>query len=99
MKHNYNALLQGGLGPDVWDKELQISAVDIQDALNQAKGTADEMGGHVVMVEQNDWSEKIEGTISEVKRTLERLNHRVHTGYDFNADPDGMTLEVGKFLG
>ena len=50
--YNYNALIQGGLGPDVWDKELQISAVDIHDALNQAKGTAEEMGGHVVLVER-----------------------------------------------
>lgn len=31
-------------------------------------------------------------------RTLERLNNRVHSGYDFNADPDGMTLEVGDLL-
>ncbi len=30
--------------------------------------------------------------------TLHRLNQRVHTGYDFNADPDRMTLEVGEVL-
>lgn len=36
--------------------------------------------------------------IRQLLRTLERLNHRVHSGYDFNADPDGMTLEVGDLL-
>ncbi len=99
MSYNYNALLQGGIGPDVWDKDLQISAVDMKDALNQATGTAEEMGGHVVLLEQVDWPTKIEGTVTAIKETLRRLNHRVHTGYDFNADPDFMTLEVGKALG
>lgn len=95
---NYIALLQGGIGPDVWDKELQISAVDMRDALNQATGTAEEMGGQVVLLEQVDWPTKIEGTITATKETLRRLNHRVHSGYDFNADPDFMTLEVGRIL-
>jgi len=36
--------------------------------------------------------------IRQLLRTLERLNHRVHSGYDFNADPDGMTLEVGDLI-
>ena len=30
--------------------------------------------------------------------TLHRLSHRVHTNYDFNADPDRMTLEIGETL-
>lgn len=37
-------------------------------------------------------------TIRSLLRTLERLNDRVHSGYDFNADPDSMTLEVGELL-
>lgn len=36
--------------------------------------------------------------IRQLLRTLARLNHRVHSGYDFNADPDSMTLEVGDLL-
>lgn len=99
MTYNYSALIQGGIGPNVWDKELQLSAVDIHDALTQAQGIAEEAGGTVVLVEQDSWQQPIEGTISQLKRTLERLNHRVHSGYDFNSDPDGMTLEVGKLIG
>jgi len=98
MTNIYNALLQGGLGPDVWDKELSISAVDMQDALNQSNGKAEELGGQVVLLEQVDWPTKIGGTITALKETLRRLNDRVHSGYDFNADPDFMTLEVGKAL-
>lgn len=30
---------------------------------------------------------------------LRDLDHRVHSGYDFNADPDQITLLVGKILG
>lgn len=44
-------------------------------------------------------------TIGDAKRrifwlhmTLKMLNDRVHSGYDFNADPDGMTLKVGEQL-
>lgn len=37
-------------------------------------------------------------TIRHLLRTLARLNVRVHSGYDFNADPDGMTLEVGNLI-
>ena len=99
MSYNYNALLQGGIGPDVWDKELQISAVDMKDALNQATATAEEMSGHVVLLEQVDWPTKIEGTVTALKETPRRLHHRVPTGSDFNADPDSITLEVGKALG
>ncbi len=29
---------------------------------------------------------------------LQELNFRVHRNYDFNADPDSMTLVVGKLL-
>lgn len=36
--------------------------------------------------------------IRQLLRALARLNQRVHSGYDFNADPDGMTLEVGDLL-
>lgn len=55
MNCNFYAFIQGGIGPDVWDRELQISAVDIQDALKQAMAEAEESGGFVTSVEQNDW--------------------------------------------
>lgn len=54
MKYNYLALVQGGLGPDVWDRELQLSAVDFRDASNQAIAKAEELGGHVISLEQSE---------------------------------------------
>lgn len=50
---NYLALLQGGLGPDVWDKEIEISAVDFMDAAKQAQGQAEYYNGQVVSLEQS----------------------------------------------
>lgn len=32
------------------------------------------------------------------RRVLAELNHRVHTGYDFNSDPDNITRLVGAIL-
>lgn len=98
MKYNYLALIQGGLGPDVWDKELKIYAVDFRDASSQATSEAEELGGQVVELLQNDWNVPIMGSITALKRTLARLNERVHSGYDFNADPDQMTLEISNAL-
>jgi len=98
IEYNYLALIQGGIGPDVWDKEMQISAVDFRDAANQATARAEALGGHVVELNQNDWNAPIEGSITAIVRTLQRLNNRVHTAYDFNADPDRITLEVGEAL-
>jgi hypothetical protein len=34
----------------------------------------------------------------EAVRALNDLNCRAHSGYDFNADPDKITLKVGKVL-
>ena len=42
---------------------------------------------------------EIAHTIRRLLKTLERLNLRVHSNYDFNSDPDKMTLEVGELLG
>lgn len=53
MKYDYTALIAGGLGPDVWDEEMPISAVDFQDAANQAIAYAKERGGDVVLLEQD----------------------------------------------
>lgn len=55
MGYNYHILIQGGLGPDVWDRESKISAVDFRDACGQACAEAEELGGQVVLVEQEDY--------------------------------------------
>lgn len=54
MKYNYEAVIAGGIGPDVWDKEIMISAVDFRDAANQAIAAAESAGGVVILVEQAD---------------------------------------------
>jgi hypothetical protein len=51
---NYLAILQGGEGPDVWDREFKISAADFRDAAGQAASRAETLGGQVVSLEQND---------------------------------------------
>lgn len=53
MNETYTAMIQGGRGPDVWDNEVQISAVDFKDASDQAIAGAEEAGGIVVALEQN----------------------------------------------
>lgn len=88
MRYNYLALIQGGLGPDVWDRELKLLAADFRDAASQAAAQAEELRGQVVELSQNDWNVPIEGSLTGLRRTLSRLNERVHSGYDFNADPD-----------
>lgn len=52
---NYYALIQGGIGPDVWDNEVPLSAVDFRDACNQALAKAEELGGQVTSLEQDDY--------------------------------------------
>lgn len=46
---NYLALIQGGIGPDVWDEEKEISAVDFMDAAKQAARVAEELHGVVTI--------------------------------------------------
>ncbi len=54
MSFDYMALIVGGIGPDVWDKEVHISAANFMDAAAQAQARADERCGQVVILEQND---------------------------------------------
>lgn len=53
--------IQGGIGEDVWDREIEISAADFRDAANQAIAHAEELGGQVVMLQQFDklWQKPI----------------------------------------
>jgi hypothetical protein len=52
--------------------------------------------------ERLDWwirnAEGIAKDRGELRDLLRDLSHRVHSGYDFNADPDGITLRVGDAL-
>lgn len=50
----YLAFIAGGLGPDVWDREVEIDAADFRDASEQAIAKADELGGQVCSLEQSD---------------------------------------------
>ena len=54
MSFDYLALIVGGNGHDVWDKEESINAEDFLDAAGWAQAKADELGGQVVMLEKND---------------------------------------------
>mgnify|MGYP001583052739 CR=1 FL=1 len=50
----YIAEIQGGLGPDVWDLEKEIDAVDFRDAANQVIAWAEDEGGQVVSLTQSE---------------------------------------------
>ena len=50
----FMATVQGGVGPDVWEKELIINASDFMDAATYACHKAEEWGGQVTMLEQCD---------------------------------------------
>lgn len=52
---HYTAIIVGGIGPDVWEREFACSACDIVDAVGQAHAEAEEMGGWVVDVGQSDY--------------------------------------------
>lgn len=59
MKFNYLAIIQGGIGPDVWEREVGISAVDFADASKQAIGKAEDLSGYVYSLEQSEpWEAK-----------------------------------------
>lgn len=72
---NYFVSYGGGIGPDVWDRELQIGAVDIQDAIAQAQGHIEECGGWIFQVSQEDYPpstrEQLEGKIHELQMQLQ----------------------------
>ena len=53
MNFDFLAFIIGGIGPDVWEKEVNINAADFMDAAEQAQAKADEWGGQVIILEQN----------------------------------------------
>lgn len=54
MEFKYLAEIQGGTGPEVWDKEIDISASSFMDAAVQAYSKAQELGGFVTSLFQTD---------------------------------------------
>ena len=54
MEFKYLAEIQGGTGPEVWDKEIDISASSFMDAAVQAYSKAQELGGFVTSLFQAD---------------------------------------------
>lgn len=49
---DYLVCFGGGIGEDVWDREITVFATDFEDAAKQAKGTAEESGGVVFSIVQ-----------------------------------------------
>ena len=49
----YLGMIAGGLGPDVWDREIEIDADDFKDAAEQAIAKAKDAGGEVIFLEQS----------------------------------------------
>ena len=47
-------MICGGLGPDVWDKEIIFESDNFLTAAEFAQGVADEMRGQVVSLEQSE---------------------------------------------
>ena len=43
-------------------------------------------------------NKRLLGQLVTCRSTLSSLDHKVHSGYDFNADPLGITKEVGDCL-
>lgn len=76
MKYNFYGFIVGGEGPDVWEKECDISAVDFSDASTQVMGIAERLGGTVVQLEQNDRPENSEDKLTTLRANLERLAER-----------------------
>jgi hypothetical protein len=50
----YVAMIVGGEGPNVWDKEIVLRATDIEDALSQVQIENEKYGGWITSIEQDD---------------------------------------------
>lgn len=53
------AMIVGGVGPDVWDRDVEIDGADFADAANLAQGKAEEMGGRVLTMEEPYSAEEV----------------------------------------
>ncbi len=81
------------LGGPAWlrfiadDREKLIDALGSFDAETEAEERREIQG----------WRDAA-NRMERLERVLSDLNFRVHSGYDFNADPDKMTLRVSEAL-
>lgn len=71
------ALIIGGLGPDVWDKEKEIDAADFQDAARQAQGIAEDLRGQVFSLEGWEYPTDAKTTIANLQRENAELKDEV----------------------
>lgn len=69
----FMAQIQGGVGPDVWDREVFIDGDDFLDAAHLASAKAEELGGQVTQLDQCDCSEAeaLERTLPRARRIIE----------------------------
>jgi hypothetical protein len=74
------AQIQGGVGPDVWDTEIFISAADFRDAAEQAATRAAETGGQVTQLEQSD-EQPYAVQLSAHERLIDRLANELLTAH------------------
>ena len=51
-KYTYTVGIMGGIGPDTWDKEVEVEAENIGKAAALAMAQAEEINGWVVLIEQ-----------------------------------------------
>ncbi|MGV3663869.1 MAG: hypothetical protein ACO1TE_27100 [Prosthecobacter sp.] len=95
MSLKFNALIFGGIGPDVWDRELSIDAVDITDALQQAQAKADDNGGTVAFVEQDASPDvfKPRGTEADVCSDIARRQEMGIEKYGMTVSENPLSLE------
>jgi hypothetical protein len=88
------------LGGPAWlramadDKEEMVHALGYFDAESEREEKREILG----LRDAADRLDKTELRLIAVESLLARLNIRVHSGYDFNADPDGISLAVGEML-
>lgn len=71
----YLAFIVGGIGPDVWDKEVAVDGADFRDAALLANGQAEEMGGRVLLMEEWDSNWKPGDTFKKFARTMIEKQH------------------------
>jgi hypothetical protein len=80
------AMIQGGIGPDAWDREREINSVDFMDAAQQAQNYAEEHDGHVVSLDL--YAIPLSCKHADARKFFEQLqeavkaNHEWHNQYD-----------------
>jgi len=99
---NYVVSYGGGVGPDVWDNEITISAVDINDAISQSAALMDECGGWVFMVSQEDYPPTTRETLEKERdslraelASLKSCNHSYPVGQCEACNKSGYDLNRG----